>query len=763
MQFALSVREIVDFACRTGGLGGQGMFASAQRAQEGTRGHRRLQQSRPGDYEAEVAIRASFSEEGFVLHISGRMDGIWPRDKPPLIEEIKTVSDRWDGREDPLHRAQLRLYAALAAREHGWLEVKTRLVYLNWKTDEEVLFPQLETKEALAEFLDRVLGIWRPWLRNEAARLRQRNASVANLAFPLGSFRADQRTLSRSVYRTIRDGGRLFIEAPTGLGKTMGVLYPAARALPRLGSGKCFYLTAKNSGRLAAEKALADLGRAGAVVRSITLVAREKACFSETPGGCDVRTCPYAEGYFDRVKPALEDLLVHRELLPTQIEAAARAHRVCPFELALDASEWCDFIIADYNYAFDPSVRLQRHFQDRAAAQVLLVDEAHNLVDRSRDMHSASLTIADLTMPHSLKRARGATRAKRAVAAACEAWQVLLNRWADQEGILIPREYHQGAKVFTKAPEEEEYAALRNALRELERFLESQPPGSDLGPWLVPFFAIHGFFKALEKYDETCCWMLHATQGWGKISCLDPSSRLTAFTDTLRSAVFFSATLSPAEFFQGLLGGKKGDPRIVCRSPFRAEQVEVGVASIDVTYRSRAESLPRVASLIGQWWRERPGNALLFCPSIDYLGSLADLLEEDQLPVYRQTASMTEPERAAFLSRLEEGKSAMALAVLGGIFAEGVDLPGDRLTGVAVIGVGLPALSLERDALQYYFEKTRRAGFDYAYGFPGMNRVLQAVGRLIRTEQDQGRILLVDQRYAQKKYRELLPSWWNEP
>lgn len=753
-EFHINVRDLVEFVHRRGDLAGEGQFRPA-RALEGARGHRRLQAARGEAYRAEVSVERIFERDGVILHLTGRVDGLLENAAPPIVEEIKTVDGKWSGQADPLHLAQARIYAAILAGAGGWEAVDVRLTYLDLETGLETDFRNVETRDGLGAFLEETVAAWLDWLIPHAQRLRERDASLAALEFPFANFRGGQRELARSVYRTIRGTGRSFIEAPTGLGKTLAVLFPAVKALPLLGEGRIFYVTAKTPGRLSAEDALDRLRGAGARLRSVSLTAKRKICFAENPSGCDMRTCPFAVGYYDRIKPALRELLQKERLDRPAIEAAARAHTVCPFELSLDASLWADVMVGDFNHVFDPDAQLQRHFAEGPARHAVLVDEAHNLVDRSRDMHSASLALSDLEV--AAPRARGAAKARRALTAARDYLASFLA--SPQDPVLPPRPFHAGAIALGRIPREL-LPPLKQAARALEALLADQRPGTDLSRWLEPWFLLRAFLKAADSFDETCRLILAPPEGRVTVFCADPSQRLREVLKGLRAAIFFSATLSPLEYFRDLLGGEAEDPYVSLPSPFRPEQMKLSVLGQDVTFKGRAASLGAVARAVAQQVTAAPGNHLVFCPSMDYLAALEKALAGLGLPVFSQTSLMDESQRETFLARFSSGARETGLAVLGGIFAEGIDLPGDRLVGVTVIGVGLPRLSLERDLLQDYFEKNRGQGFDYAYRFPGMQRVLQAVGRLIRAETDRGSALLIDARFLEKRYRLMFPEWW---
>lgn len=759
--FQTSVRELVAFVHRTGGLAGTAAFRASDRALEGGRAHRRVQGRRTGDYEAEVPVEWKAIRGSVDLALAGRIDGLRATHSPPVVEEIKSVDRFWDGAADPLHLAQLKIYAAILAIQRDWAEVELHLTYLNLETDAETVLPFRLARAELEEFFENTLGVWFDWLEVEARWVSLRNTSLEKLEFPFEGFRGGQRELARRVYRAIRDRRNLFAEAPTGLGKTIATLFPAAKALPLLGDGKVFFLTAKTPGRIAAAESLGHLRRAGARLRSLTLTAKNRICFAEDPAGCDPRVCPYAIGYHDRIRPALRELLEQETLDREAVEAVARKHTICPFELSLDASSWCDIVIGDFNHAFDPSARLQRHFAEGGGRHVILVDEAHNLVDRSRDMHSATISPENLEVRPGAVRAKGAAKVRRALELARGLLTEVVRM--PSSNFLPARDYHDGS-LFLEIPKDL-LSACREAARSLEGLLASLKPGTDLGGWIEPWFALNDWLRAAEAFDDTCRFLIRPQEQSATIYCADPSVRLRADLKTLRSAVFFSATLSPMDYFCDLLGGTGEDESAVFDSPFKPDQMRLRIFAADITYKARAASLNEVSLAVAGHVLETLGNHLIFCPSLAYLADLASRLN-DLLPagsLLLQTAAMSEAGRNAFLDAFQPGSRTIALAVLGGIFAEGVDLPGERLVGVTVIGTGLPKLSLERDILQSYFEDAKGSGFDYAYRFPGMQRVLQAVGRLIRTETDTGSILLVDRRFLEPRHRILFPPWWPVP
>src|SRR3984893_4139339 len=397
LEHIISVRELAEFVHRRGDLESQSNFRRSSRALEGMKGHKRVQQSRGSDYRSEVPVERSFVKGEVGLRVIGRVDGVVDG-LTPLVEEIKTVEPGWSRKADPLHWAQLRIYSGILALERAWPHASLQLTYLELDTNEVSLFREETSREVLIEFLNETVDEWFSWLIPYVEWIGKRNASTEKAPFPFTNFRAGQRELARSVYRAVQNKLNLFVEAPTGMGKTLATLYPAIKALPLISDGKIFYLTAKTPGRHAAEDALQKLRDTGVQVRSVSLTAKAKICFAPDASGCDAVTCPFRQGYYDRYKPAMRELLATQRLDSESISMVARKYQICPFELSLHVSNWVDVIIGDYNYVFDPTVLLQRYFAEGRAKHVVLIDEAHNLVDRSRDMYSASLALEDLSV-----------------------------------------------------------------------------------------------------------------------------------------------------------------------------------------------------------------------------------------------------------------------------------------------------------------------------------------------------------------------------
>ena len=783
--FTVQVRELVEFAWRRGDLGGERDFVGPRRALAGTRGHQRVQRSRPAGYQKEVPLSYDLETEEFTLRIRGRIDGLLATAEEVLLEEIKTVQGGWDRVADPLHWAQAKVYAFIHARAQGLEKIATQLTYLDLDTEKLTEFHAEFSLAELARFFEETTAPYVEWMREQHRWCQQRNASIAALAFPFPRYRPGQRELAVATYRTLARGGRLFLEAPTGIGKTVSVLFPAVKALGEGKLERIFYLTARTVGRAVAEKSFADLRQAGLRLRTLTLTAKEKICAQ--PGQpCDPRACPFARGYYDRLHAALRDALSREEITRPVIEAVGRAHEVCPFELSLDLSSWADAVVCDYNYVFDPKVYLRRHFAEEGGDYAFLVDEAHNLVDRAREMFSAELDSRDLRdVRRAIKEAL--PRCARALGKLASALRKLGGPDAASAETADATDEAGELKLFPSAPDggsqllrsdacdsvrtsrelpAELLPLLENVLKEAEAWLAQNQQTEFREELLELYFRVHSFQRTVALYDERYVTIIEpGTSVRVRLFCLDPSFLLRQALARGKGAVFFSATLSPIDYYRTLLGGEVQDRVLQLPSPFPPENLAVLVQDrIRTHFKARAGTLTDVAQAIGALVQARRGNYLVYLPSYQYLTAVQEQFHagHPEIEMLVQRPGMTELEREAFLATFaaDHANTLVGFAVMGGIFGEGIDLVGERLIGAIIVGVGLPQLCAERDLIRDYFQAQTSAGFDYAYTFPGMNRVLQAIGRVIRSETDRGTVLLIDTRFAEARYRQLFPGWW---
>jgi DNA excision repair protein ERCC-2 len=783
--YTVQVREVVEFVLRRGDLGGERAFVGPNRALAGTRGHQRLQRARPAGYQKEVSLRHDLETDDFILRIRGRIDGLVVAPDGVVLEEIKTVQGAWDATADPLHWAQARLYGHLYALGQPLDCLTLRLTYLHLETDAVTEFQEARSAADLAQFFSQTVAIYLAWIRERHEWCRRRDASIQTLDFPFARYRPGQRQLAVAAYRACAAGGRLFLEAPTGIGKTISVLFPAVKALAEGKLERIFYLTARTLGRAIAEQALTDLRTGGLELRAVTLTAREKVC-QRDGHPCELATCPLAIGYYDRRHSAIRAALEHGAITRSVLETVGQAHQVCPFELALDVSSWADAVIGDYNYAFDPQVYLRRHFGDEGGDYALLVDESHNLVDRAREMFSAGLDGAEIqsvrraikaSLPKCARALNRILTALRKLSRPADADDLAADDASDAEPLLAtiapapvaaaPLQRAGAPGVLTRRDLPEELLPLiEAALKEAEVWLAQNQPADFRDDLLSLYFALHSFRRTAEAYDERYVTILESPPRLRiRLFCLDPSAQLGIAVSRGKTAIFFSATLTPVDYYRALLGGVPEDPMLQLPSPFPTEHLAVLVHDrIQTNFKARGATVPEVVDAIIALIQGRRGNYLVYFPSYQYLTDVRELFQQrhPEATILTQQPGMTEGAREEFLAAFttEHGATLVGFAVLGGIFGEGIDLVGERLIGAVIVGVGLPQLSVERDLIRDHFQERTGSGFEYAYTFPGMNRVLQAIGRVIRSETDRGVVLLIDTRFAETRYRRLFPAWW---
>lgn len=776
----LSVGELCELALRAGDLDlragkGTGKRSSLSRALLGTRIHQRLQAERGALYRAEVSLTNTTLFEGICYEVSGRADGVLSGD-PCLVEEIKTVAPR-AFRMPPLegHDAQLKCYAYFLCRERGLSEIRLRLTYFNVETEELREMDQLLSAGELREFYLGLLSriSWRAEILRDRALVRLPSARYAK--FPYPELREGQEILIRECYRDIRAGKRLFAEAPTGIGKTLSTLYPAVRAM---GSGACekiFYLTAKASTRREAYRAAEQIFRAGARLRTVVLTSREQLCRNEDAkkdpagisGHCNPVDCPFAQGFFDRAEEAVRLAFDGQNGFPrTAVLQLAQKMRICPYELQLMLAELCDVVICDYNYVFDPHVYLRRFFDGDAedlGRYAFLIDEAHNLGDRACAMYSATLENEELVRVWRLlpeedplrKSLEGLAVEMHGLRRLCRD-----NLFKDERG--LERGYY-----LSKAPMEQLSKQVNRVRGAIERALYLGQ-GGDLAPRLDCLATALRHYETVAEYYDSSFLTFVEVEGEKRTVrqiCLDPSRVLDACLSRAHASVLFSATLTPQDYFADILGGGKGAVRISLPSPFKRENFcPVAVTSVSTRFEDREKSYKRICSLIAATVSAKAGNYMVYFPSYRYMEEVLRRFAEryPKVETVVQSRGMSQSEKEHFLESFrEDDKLRIGFCVLGGSFSEGVDLPGRRLIGTVIVGTGMPGISNERNILKEYYDTTRERGFDYAYVYPGMNRVLQAAGRVIRREDDCGVVVLIDDRYGDALRTSLLPDHWS--
>jgi DNA excision repair protein ERCC-2 len=754
----VSVHNLVEFVLQSGDLTSSG-FHKRDRAQAGTKGHKQVQRSRLAGYQAEVEIACRVEDADLLVEVRGRIDGLYTSEDPVILEEIKTTTlslELIDEEHNQLHWAQAECYAYMYARQYDLSRVRIHLTYYHLDSRKEKTFERHVTRGELETFFRDLVTPYLDWYKKVSAWESRRDQSIQQLEFPYDEYRPGQREMAVEVYKAVRSNDRLFVQSPTGVGKTIGTLFPAVKAMGQGLAAKIFYLTAKTSGRLVAEKALDDMRQANLYFRSVTLTAKEKICFCP-PVNCDPAVCVFARGYFDKVKSALEEIDRHQAFTRPVIEEIARQYEICPFEFSLDLALWVDCIICDYNYAFDPRVYLHRFFDFGTEPYVFLIDEAHNLPDRARSMYSAELdkrAVLNLQrtlkphLPKLVKKLSAINKLLLEIRKACQA-----------EGT--------NALIESKPPKKL-LKAIREFCQKAEDWLVLNQP-TEFRQKLLEFYFLCSNYLRTAEYFDTFYVSYFERKGQSdlkaKLFCLDPAPMLTIPLERSQSAVFFSATLLPMDYFTKLLTGDVDHPRRIFHSPFPRENVCLLIHNkISTKYAQRADSYAAIAEAIETICSTHVGNYLVYFPSHVYLAAVLELLKgrlpERQLLV--QDRAMTEAAREDFLTQFSttNQETLVGLAVMGGIFGEGIDLVGKRLIGVVVVGVGVPQLGLERDLIKEYFDRLTGSGFAYAYQYPGFNRVQQATGRVIRTETDRGIIVLIDDRFTDARYRQLFPSHW---
>jgi DNA excision repair protein ERCC-2 len=758
----ISVRDLVSYCLRSGDLVQE--FMSSIRAVDGIRSHQVVQNSRPKEYKVEVLISHQVETGDFVVDIGGRMDGVYQYPDHAIVDEIKSTNkslDTIEKEQNPIHWGQVKVYAYFYALQQEMETIDTQLTYYHLDTGETREFKRCFSLKELEAFFNNLLAVYLEWASMLGKWLRQRDESIRALKFPFASFRPGQRQMVEEVSQSIQGRGQLIVEAPTGIGKTMAAIFPAVRAIGNGLIEKFFYLTAKTTGRAIAQKALEDLRAKGLKFKSLTLTAKEKICFC--PGSaCNGEECEFARGYFDRINEAVKTIFQQEALTREVIEAGAREFSVCPFEFSLELSLWVDGIICDYNYAFDPRVHLRRFFGEESGGggnYTFLVDEANNLVDRSREMFSAELYKKPFLELKRLIRKD-----------LPEVSRCITN--INSQLVQYKKECEEAGKPLAhEAYPEDLSPLLRRFIRAAEQWLVRNIKAPYREELVTMYFDVSWFLKVAEIYHTayTTCFEFIEGDFRVKLFCIDPSVQLAEAFDRCRSAIFFSATLSPIHYFRYILGCDPSATELILSSPFPRENFCLPVANrVSTLYKYRERTKSAIAYMINALVNQQPGNYLIFFPSYQYMKMVHNLfvLVNPAMKCIVQSPGMTEGERDAFLENFTvdnraKGKTLVGFAVMGGVFGEGIDLVGDRLTGAVVVGVGLPGISLERELIKDYFNNLQNTGFQYAYLYPGMNRVFQAAGRVIRTPTDRGVVLLIGSRFTTNQYRLLFPTHWN--
>lgn len=754
----LPVRQLVEFILRSGDIDSR--YVEKDRMQEGARIHRVLQKNNArlyDDYKSEVSLSEEYPIGSYVCRLEGRADGVFRDQGRMVVDEIKTTVLPISGiREDtyPLHWAQVKCYAYMLVCQRNEPELSVQLTYFNLDTEELERFRKDYSRSELELFMHELMEKYLRWIDFSVRWKEKRDASIQQLAFPFPSFRAGQRNLAGSAYRAIETGRKLFAQAPTGTGKTVSALFPAVKAMGEGKTSKIFYLTAKTITRQVAEEAVEKMRCKGLQMKALTLTAKEKICFCEKPV-CTPDSCAYAKGHFDRVNEAALDVLTNEDTFTRGlVETYARRHTVCPFELSLDLSLWADCVICDYNYVFDPQAYLRRFFTDNNGDYVFLIDEAHNLVDRAREMFSSQLRNSDFNRLY-LDYKGKSKKLEKALREICEHFQNLKNS-CGEAGHIIDSGLPRGL-----------LGLLQQYSGECEFLLKENRALGDADDFLRMYFETLNFQSAADWFDERFVTFVEAFADdvTVKLFCLDPSGLLNEAMKRGGSAVLFSATLTPLPYFREILGGGEEDWMVALDSPFESGRLNVLVAdAVSTRYARRKESVGKIVPLLRAFVTQKTGNYILYFPSYSYMQEVYEAFCRSCPDVHAvlQESAMDEGRKEDFLGLFEKNpnRTLAAFCVLGGIFSEGIDLKGDRLIGAAIVSVGLPQISVQQNIIRDYFSNKNGMGYEYAYMYPGMNKVLQAAGRVIRAEDDAGSVLLIDDRFSREDYRRLYPQGW---
>lgn len=764
----ISARELAEMSSQSGNLSGGAVEAPT--SEEGRRLHKMLASMQGELFKSEISVSADFRCGSIDYRISGRADGIIYADIP-IVTEFKTVThSAFEKASSRLGRAQVMIYAACFCISEGFSKIITRLVIATPDGDKVKNIDRVYTSDELELALSAFLSKITRRAQCEVDAFKQIHPELSHLKFPHAGLREGQRELISSVASAVGSGKRLFAQAPTGIGKTVSVLYGAARAMGNSDIRRIFYLTAKASTRREAYAAAGRLAGAGAGLRTVVLTAKEQICPRKSGPDfvCDPEHCPLAKGYYDRAAAAIESLTGKYKGYPAgAITQAAAKQNVCPYELSLDLSEYCDIIICDYNYAFDPAVKLRRYFGDGAYCEgnnVFLIDEAHNLPERARDIFSASLTRQNIAEFRAAVSGDGmlVSALDSLDSAMCRAGELCEENMQDRDGVRC-------GYYFNLNPLPELDDAVARALERADLFYFTHRTDLPLASAASRFRSVCKKWQdAAENFDERYRTYIEkiGEDVSLKLFCLDPSARLDDALGEAYSSVFFSATLTPADYFSDILGGGKNSRQISLPSPFPRENLGlIALSAVSTRFEDREKSYKKIAGAIAATVAAKRGNYIVYFPSYKYMQSVTDIFcaRYPNVPVAIQRSGMTRQEREEFLSFFEEdeGRLRVGFCVLGGSFSEGVDLPGSRLIGTLIVGVGLPGLSAERNIIRDYFENRAECGYDYAYTYPGMNSVLQAAGRVIRRPEDRGVVILIDDRYREEKYRALYPPHWD--
>ncbi len=765
-SISISVRSLVEHTLRSGSL--DSSFKGKNAMLEGTRIHQKFQNEQESNYHSEVKLSHGLVYSNFLFELDGRADGIIVEDDEIIIDEIKSTvlsKDELEDDENIYHWAQAKIYAYLLFYNEGLIEnlqiadlllnktISVRLTYIHRNNNQCSHFYKTFTFEDLEFFVFSLLQKYLDFAMYRWNHLNKKKSTLKKLEFPYGSYRSGQRELAISVYRAIKNENRLFTSAPTGIGKTISTLFPSLKAIGQGLGDRIYYLSAKNVTQKVAIETAADLTKGGLNVNTLNITAKERICFMDECN-CNKDYCKYANGYYDRLNDALLDTLENKLLLTREvIEEYSRKHEICPFEFSLDLSGFSDIVICDYNYVFDPRVSLKRNKDSDKKNTIFLVDEAHNLVERSRDMFSADLNKDDIL---AVRKKFKDNKSLYKELSKINTDMLSLKKQASEEGeVLIdelPAKFSKNISTF---------------LDKAERWLGKNHSKENYKDLLDLYFVINAFSKILRILNSNYRIYIKkdANNLYLKLFCIDPSNLLKEITGINKSTIYFSATLHPINYYRYILGSSEDDISLRLKSPFDPKNLEKSIYPISTKYKDRRYTIMDLVRAVSSEIISSKGNTLVFFPSFQYMNMFLDHFDyEDEsysdCDFCVQEPAMGEEDKELYLGAFEcaSDYKTVGFSVLGGLFSEGIDLRGDMLKKAIIVGVGIPKLSFERDLIMDYYNTISNNGYDYAYCFPGFNKILQAAGRVIRTENDTGEVVLIDSRFLSYNYKKIMPE-----
>ena len=751
----LSVHQLVDFLLRSGDIDNRVFNRSSMN--EGSRLHSEYQGKQSSNYMSEYPLAVSLTVDEIDILLEGRADGIIKRsDDTYVIDEIKTTVEElkvFHEQNLEWHLGQAKCYAYMFAKSNGLDYIGVKLTYIRQGKEKEQFidsyqFNYLELEQFVLDLINDYLEFYNIIFQ----KLEKRNQSIESLTFPFKKYRQGQRDLAKYCYAVATKRKRLFVEAPTGIGKTMSTLFPFVKALKDDEKSKIFYLTAKTSGKEAAHQAIRLLKNNGLSLSDIIITAKDKICFCKGQA-CNPDECPFARGYYDKIQTVLRyAIITYDDFDLNLITRLAYENQICPFEFELDLSLFMDVIICDYNYLFDPISYMKRYFDEDSSHYLALIDEAHNLIDRSRDMYSASLSY------ESFKEARKSvkhSKLHKLKLALSKMNKMFKEYFDDEDGNHIVKEFND----YT-------YKTIASFITTIQDINKNE--NKEMSKELLSFYLdVNRFAKMLEFVSDNylCYYVKEKDNITFNLSCLDASKYLASCLNALKGSVLFSATLSPLDYYVNTLGGKQEDARLVLPSPFPRDHLKIIIApNVSIRYKNRESSYQKVADYITNFIKNKVGNYFVFLPSYEYLNNLMPFINIIGIDIYEQDREMSDEQKEAFLLNFKPNpeKTTVGFVIVGGAFGEGIDLVSDRLIGAVIVGIGMPKINFVSDQIDKYYDEQGLSGYNYAYLNPGMNKIMQALGRVIRSEEDKGAVLLIDERYLINEYRDLFKVEWRE-